>query len=306
MVLQKTLESPLDQKEIKPVNPKGNQSWIFTGRTEAESEASIHWPPDVKSQLIWKDPDAGKDRRQEEKGMTEDGMVGWHHQLNGHEFEQAPKNGQGQGSLVCCSPWGCKASNTTECTHTHAHTHEYTHTRGQGTGEEGDLLFVVSPLVLLIIQIYTMWMITYSKWVKACMSEHKKSPWQTPQELFWVFLSNISSLEGDRGQLPTQFGVDLLQSSGGMSPCVSLWSPSNPVELSPLASWTTWVSFPQSLGSQSCAWDLLGGFINCTTFQANLQTLRFKRGGQPGAPPPGMRLSKPLGRNSGESAYVQN
>ena len=88
--------------------------------------------------------------------MTEDGMVGWHHQLNGHEFEQAPKNGQGQGSLVCCSPWGCKASNTTECTHTHAHTHVYTHTRGQGTGEEGDLLFVVSPLVLLIIQIYTM------------------------------------------------------------------------------------------------------------------------------------------------------
>ena len=138
-----------------------------------------------------------------------------------------------------------------------------------------------------------MWMITSSKWVKACMSEHKKSPWQTPQELFWVFLSNISSLEGDRGQLPTQFGVDLLQSSGGMSPCVSLWSPSNPVELSRLASWTTWVSFPQSLGSQSCAWDLLGGFINCTTFQANLQTLRFKRGGQPGAPPPGMRLSKP-------------
>ena len=96
------------------VNPKGNQSWIFIGRTDAEAEAPILWPPDANSQLIRKDPDAGKDWRQEEMGTTEDEVVGWHHQLNGHEFEQAPKDGDGQGSLVCCSPWGRKESDTTE------------------------------------------------------------------------------------------------------------------------------------------------------------------------------------------------
>ena len=87
VVLEKTLESPLDDKEIKPVNPKGNQSWIFIGRTDAEAEALVFWPPDVKSRLTGKDPDAGKDWGQEEEGKTEDEMVGWHHQLNGHEFE---------------------------------------------------------------------------------------------------------------------------------------------------------------------------------------------------------------------------
>ena len=87
VVLEKTLKSPLDCKEIKPVYPKGNQSWIFTGRTDAEAETPIFWPPDVKNWLIRKDPDAGKDWRQEEKGTTEDEMVGWHHRLNGHEFE---------------------------------------------------------------------------------------------------------------------------------------------------------------------------------------------------------------------------
>ena len=106
------LESPFNCKEIKPVNSKGNQSWIFIGRTEAE--APILWPPDVKSQLIRKDPDAGKDWRQEEKGMTEDKMVGWHHQLNGSKFEQALEDVEGQGSLVYCSPWGCKESDKTE------------------------------------------------------------------------------------------------------------------------------------------------------------------------------------------------
>ena len=105
VVLEKTLESPLDCKEIKPVNPKGNQSWIFIGRTDAEAEAPILWPPDVKNWLTGKDPDAGRDWRQE-KGMTEDEMVGWHHQLNWHEFEQAPGVGDGQGSLACYSPWG--------------------------------------------------------------------------------------------------------------------------------------------------------------------------------------------------------
>ena len=89
VVLGKTLESPLDYKEIKPVSPKGNQSWIFIGRTDAEAETPIFWPPDVKNWLIGKDPDAGKDWRQEEKGTTEDEIVGWHHWLHGHEFELA-------------------------------------------------------------------------------------------------------------------------------------------------------------------------------------------------------------------------
>ena len=110
MMLDKTLENHLDSKEIKPVNPKGNQSWILIGRTDAKAEAPILWPPDMKNWLIGKGPDAGKDWRQEEKGMTEDGIVGWHHWLNGHEFEQAPGVGDGQGSLACCSPGGHKES----------------------------------------------------------------------------------------------------------------------------------------------------------------------------------------------------
>ena len=106
--LEKTLESPLDYKEIQPVHPKGNQSWIFIWRADAEAEAAILWPPDVKNWLNGKDPDVGKDWRQEEKGTTEDEMVGWHHQLDGHEFEQAQGIGYGQGSLACCSPWSRK------------------------------------------------------------------------------------------------------------------------------------------------------------------------------------------------------
>ena len=109
-----TLESPLNCKEIKPVNPKGNQSRKFIGRTNAEAQTPILWPPDAKNRLTGKNPDAGKDGRQEEKGMTEDEMVGWHHQLDGHEFEQAPGYGDGQGSLACCSPWGRNKSDTTE------------------------------------------------------------------------------------------------------------------------------------------------------------------------------------------------
>ena len=108
VVLEKTLESPLDCKELKPVNPKGNQSWIFIGRTDAEAEALIHWPLVAKNWLIWKDTDAGKDWRWEEKGVTEDETVGWHHRLHGHEFEQAPGVGDGQGSLSCCSLGGRK------------------------------------------------------------------------------------------------------------------------------------------------------------------------------------------------------
>ena len=111
-VLDKTLESSLDCKGIKLVHPKGNQSWRFIGRTDAEAEAPLLWPPDARE--IWEDPDAGKDWGQEVKGMTEDEMVGRHHRLNGCESEWAPGVGEGQGSLECCSPWGRKKSDTTE------------------------------------------------------------------------------------------------------------------------------------------------------------------------------------------------
>ena len=104
VVLEKTLESPLDCVEIKPVNPKGNQPWIFTGMTLTEAEAPILWLPDAKIRLTGKDPDAGKDWRQEENGATEYETVGWHHQLNGCEFEQTQRDSEGQGSLACCSP----------------------------------------------------------------------------------------------------------------------------------------------------------------------------------------------------------
>ena len=113
VVLEKTLESPLNCKEIQPVHPKGDQSWICIGRTDAEAEAPMLWPPD-KNWLTGKAPDAGKDWSWEETARTEDEMVGWHHRLDGHEFEQAPGVGDGQGSLVCCSPWGCKELDTTE------------------------------------------------------------------------------------------------------------------------------------------------------------------------------------------------
>ena len=114
VVLEKNLESPLDCKEIQSDHPKGNQSWILIGRTDAEAEAPILWSPDAKNWLIGKDPDAGKDWRQEEKGTTEDEMVGWHHRLNGHEFESGLGVSDGQVSLVCCSPWGLKESDITE------------------------------------------------------------------------------------------------------------------------------------------------------------------------------------------------
>ena len=112
VVLEKTLESHLNCKEIEPVDPKGDQSWIFIGRTDAE--VLILWPPDVKSWLIWKDPDAGKDWGQEEKGTTDDEMVGWHHQLNVHGFGWTLGVGDGQGSLVCCGSWSHKESDTTK------------------------------------------------------------------------------------------------------------------------------------------------------------------------------------------------
>ena len=114
MVLEKTLESPLDCEEIQLVHPKGDQSWVFIGRTDAEAETPILWPPHWKSWLIGEDPNAGKDRGQEEKGLTEDEMAGWHHRLNGNEFERTPGVGDGQGDLACCDSQGCKESDMTE------------------------------------------------------------------------------------------------------------------------------------------------------------------------------------------------
>ena len=112
VVLEKTLESPLDSKEIKPVNPEGNESWCW--RTDAEAETPTFWPPDAKNWLIRKDNDGGKDWRKEEKGMTEDEMAGWHHRFDGREFEWTPGVGDGLGGLACCNSWGRKESGTTE------------------------------------------------------------------------------------------------------------------------------------------------------------------------------------------------
>ena len=113
VVLKKSLESPLDCKEIQPVHPKGDQSWVFIGGTDVEAETLLLWPPDAESWPIWKDPDTGKDWGQEEKGTTEDEMIGWHHQLYGHGFGWTLGVGDGQGGMVCCSSWGCKESDTT-------------------------------------------------------------------------------------------------------------------------------------------------------------------------------------------------
>ena len=114
VVLEKTLESPLECKETQPVHSNRDQSWVFFGRTDAEAETPIFWPPHAKSWLIGKDPDAGRDWGQEEKGTTEDEMAGWHYRLDGHEFERTPGVGDGQEGLACCDSWGCKESDMTE------------------------------------------------------------------------------------------------------------------------------------------------------------------------------------------------
>ena len=114
VVLEKTLTNPLACKEIQPVHSKGDQSWVFFGRNDAKAESPILWPLDMKSWLIWKDSDAGRDWGQEEKGMTEDEMAGWHYRVNGYEFGWTPGVGNGQGGLACCDSWGCKESDMTE------------------------------------------------------------------------------------------------------------------------------------------------------------------------------------------------
>ena len=125
VVLEKTLGSPLDCKEIKPVNLKGNQYWIFIGRANGEAEMPILWPPHAKNWLLRKDPDAGKYWREEKKGMTGDEMVGWNHWFDGHEFEQALRVGEGQGGLACCSPWDCRVGHDWE-TELTEHQQEFT------------------------------------------------------------------------------------------------------------------------------------------------------------------------------------
>ena len=151
MVLKKTLESPLDCKEIKSVHPKGNQAWIFFGRTDVETP--ILWPPDVKSWLIGKDPDAGKDWGHEEKGMTENEMVGWHHLLYGHGFGWTPGVGDGQGGLVCCSSRDHKVSDMTE--------------RLNWT-DIGQVAFLIYLKILIFTELYTslmFWGELYAIWI---------------------------------------------------------------------------------------------------------------------------------------------
>ena len=114
MVLEKTLESPLDCKEIQPVHSEGDQPWVFIGRNDSKAETPVLWPPHEKSLLIGKDSDAGRDWGQQEKGMTEDEMAGWHHRLDGYEYEQTIGAADGQGTLACCSPWSWKESDMTE------------------------------------------------------------------------------------------------------------------------------------------------------------------------------------------------
>ena len=161
MVSENILKSPLDRKEIKPVKPKGNQSWIFIRRTDAEAEAPILWLPDAKSWLTGKDPDAGKDWRQEEKGMTEDEMVGWHHRFSGHEFEQILGDDEGQESLACCCSWGHRVGHNWVTkqqnmyiyiyTHTHILFHIIFHSDSSQDVKYGSRCYTVGPWFLSVI-----------------------------------------------------------------------------------------------------------------------------------------------------------
>ena len=179
MVLDKSLASLLDCKEIKPIYPKGNQFWIFIGRIDAEAETPILWKPDVKNGLIGKDPDAGKDWRQEEKGMTEHEMVGWHHQLYGHEFEWAPGVGGGQGRLACCSPWGHRVR-------------KYWATKLKFLQEYTLFLFRVTCWCRLIIKIS--WFILSNNWYawNQCLSSPCFSAPFLPLAYSWDFLVPIN------------------------------------------------------------------------------------------------------------------
>ena len=150
-----TLEIPLDCKVIKPLNPERNQSWIFIGRTDAKAETPILWLPRAKSWLIGKDPDAGRDWGQEKKGTTEDEMAGWHHQLNGHEFEQASGDGEGQGRQACCNPWDHKELDMTEWLNNNNMRHRITNYRITSRSET-PCIFVSNFPLKWLQNIYTM------------------------------------------------------------------------------------------------------------------------------------------------------
>ena len=167
MVLEKNLESLLDCKEVKPVNPKGNQPWIFIEKTDAEDEAPIIWPSDAKSWLIWKDPDAGKNWRQEEKATTEDEVVGWYHRLNGHEFEQTLGDGEGQWSLECFSPWCCKELDMIEWLNNDAKSWTGSHTQRFSESNQGS--WQVSKLFL--------WLISAS-WLRPDPAQRNTTNWE--------------------------------------------------------------------------------------------------------------------------------
>ena len=209
VVLEKTLKSLGLQGELQPVHPKGNQSWIFIGRTEVEAETPILWPPYGKGWLIWKDPDAGKDWRWEEKGMTGDEMVGWHHCLDGHEFEEALGVGNGQGSLAYCSPWGCKESDLTK--------------RLNWTGKEmhlGDLpgspwqlrlpdwlhRVWVWSLVLVVVQVFSPVQLLVT-------------PWTAAHQASWSFTVSRSLLK--------LMSIELMMPSNHLILCCPLLLPSN-------------------------------------------------------------------------------
>ena len=171
VVLQKTLESPLDCKEIQPVPPKGDQSWLFTGRTDVVAETPILWPPDVQSWFIWKDPDAGKDWGQEEKGTTEDEIVAYHHWLNGHEFGWTLGVGDGQGGLVCCGSWGHNGSDTTEQLNWTELTSE-----SQNLANLWYCLFVEA--ISLHMAVYYLWLVN-DKWETLRVRKNMTPIWKT-------------------------------------------------------------------------------------------------------------------------------
>ena len=160
VVLGNTLESLLDCKEIKLVYHKGKQAWVFIGRTDAEAEAPIFWLPDLKNWLIGKDYDAGKDWRQEEKGTTEDKTMGCHHWFNGHEFEQALRDSEGQGSLMCCSPWGYKELDLTEwlsSSKQHSGDHRSFRSSVPGTGDKDQMHFFSCITTLCLFSFFKKW-----------------------------------------------------------------------------------------------------------------------------------------------------
>ena len=184
-MLEKTLESPLDCKEIQPVHSNGDQSWVFIGRSDVEAETPILCPPDVKSWLIGKDPDAGKDWGQEEKGTTEDEMVGWHHLLDGHGFGWTPGVGDGQGGLLCCSSWGRKVR------------HDWA----------TELNWI---MIILSLQMFISLTVSFS----ALFFVHGSDPyltftylpiyWFSPNTVFWSFMKAgyLAALYKDLSQLP--------------------------------------------------------------------------------------------------------